>query len=207
MNEHQEIEIKLWVKNLNLIEELLLHKNAKLLQPKTYEVNLRFDTQKGELSSAGKALRLRKDKANFLTYKGPSSNQAGARARTEIQTVVVDFEATRAILEELGYQVWMTYEKYRTEYEWEDTRIALDEMPFGTFVEIEGQDPRRIHTVCEDLGLNWDRRIPWSYVEIFLKICNDENFPQAKLTFEIFKTRVIRLENYGIFAADELIER
>lgn len=199
--EYQEIEIKLYVKNLNTIAEILQRNKAMGRQPRTHEINLRFDTEKGELTTSGRVLRLRKDRSFLLTYKGPSQMNNGARMRIEIQTEVADFDATKAILEALGYHVSLIYEKYRAEFEWQDTRISLDELPYGTFVEIEGQDTHQIQRVCTDLGLDWERRIPWSYAEIFSRICMKEHIAPRELTFEVFQNRDIVLEEYGILPA------
>jgi len=199
--EYQEIEIKLYVKNLGTIAEFLQRNEAQVLQPRTHEINLRFDTEKGELTASGRVLRLRKNRNNLLTYKGPSQVNNGARIRTEIQTEVADFDAAKAILEALGYRVSLIYEKYRAEYEWHDTHISLDEMPYGTCVEIEGQDAVQIHRVCTELGLDWERRVPWSYAEIFSRICVKEQINPQELTFAVFQNRQIVLEEYGILPA------
>lgn len=199
--EYQEIEIKLYVKNINTIAEILQRNQAVVRQPRTHEINLRFDTEQGELTNSGRVLRLRKDRSFLLTYKGPSQMSNGARMRTEIQTEVADFDATKAILEALGYHVSLIYEKYRAEYEWQNTRISLDELPYGTFVEIEGQVTHQIQRVCTDLGLDWEHRIPWSYAEIFSRICMKEHMPPQELTFEVFQNRNIVLEEYGILPA------
>lgn len=201
--QYQEIEIKLYVKNIHDVDELLRDKKAQLIQPRTHELNLRFDTMNGELTKSGRLLRLRKDQSALLTYKGPGQIIQGARMRTEIQTIVADFDATKAILEELGYQVNLIYEKYRAEYEWQGTHISLDEMPYGNFVEIEGLNPEHIHSVCGALGLNWEHRVPWSYAEIFYKICEKEQLSPKNLTFDVFKDRKIILEDYGILPAKE----
>lgn len=201
MREDQEIEIKLYVKNLDAIAEILQRNQARLRQPRTYEINLRFDTEKGELTASGRVLRLRKDRSMLLTYKGPGAIKNGVRIRTEIQTEVADFDSTKAILEALGYHVSLIYEKYRLEYEWQGAYIALDELPYGTFIEIEGQDTHQIQRVCKDLGLDWDRRVTWSYAEIFSQICIREPIAPRELTFGVFQNRKIFLEDYGIFPA------
>ena len=79
-----------------------------------------------------------------MTYKGPASGLGGARLRQEIEFEVSDFAIARAFLEALGYQVMMIYEKYRAAYDLDGVEISLDELPYGTFVEIEGPDPSAI---------------------------------------------------------------
>ena len=69
----------------------MLDLGATLVQPRTLEYNLRFDTRDGELSEAMSVLRLRRDSGNRLTFKGPSKTLGGVLARKEIEFDVSDF--------------------------------------------------------------------------------------------------------------------
>lgn len=198
----REIEIKLLVKDLGSIEAKLKQFGATILQPKTFEQNLRFDTPERELSLQGRALRLRRDVHNLLTYKGESMDDHGARSRVEIQTIVEDFEATRRLLEALGYSVYMTYEKYRSEYEFDRGRISLDEMPYGNFVEIEAESVEQIHKICHLLDLDWTKRVFYSYAELFSLIKESDHLETDDLSFEAFKNWQGNLARFGIFPAD-----
>ncbi|PWH20329.1 MAG: class IV adenylate cyclase [Anaerolineae bacterium] len=199
----REIEAKFLVKDLGLIEAKLKAMGASLLQPRTFEQNLRFDNAARQLSQSGQVLRLRKDVHNVLTYKGMSTDDGGARSRIEIQTQVEDFETTRQLLEALGYSVVMTYEKYRSEYAWEGGRISLDEMPYGLFVEIEAESSEQIRKICQSLNLNWQKRVFYSYVELFSLIKQNDQLAADDLSFEVFKDWRGNLAAYGIFPADE----
>lgn len=197
-----EIEIKFYVRDLRKIEECILQDGGTLIMPRTYEVNLRFDTPDGSLSASGQALRLRKDQAFTLTYKGASREEDGVKVRTEIQTRVEDFDAAKALLEALGYKVYMTYQKYRREYLYRDTHVSLDEMPYGTFMEVEGENPVVVRAVCDKLGLQWDKRISLSYIEIFQKIQQQWGLNKGECTFEEFKAWKGSLALLGIIPAD-----
>ena len=61
-------------------------------------------------------------------------------SRTEIEFGVDDFAKAKQFLEHLGYQSILVYEKYRTTYELDHAHIMLDELPYGNFIEIEGED-------------------------------------------------------------------
>lgn len=74
----REIEIKLLVSDLKAIEIKLVEKGAKIIQPRTFEENLRFDTAERSLSQSGQVLRLRRDVHNVLTFKGVSKDEYGA---------------------------------------------------------------------------------------------------------------------------------
>jgi adenylate cyclase class IV len=73
----QEIEAKFYVRNLTKIELRLLELKAQLIQPRTHEINLRFDNAENELVKSFRVLRLRQDEKARITYKGPNGNQSG----------------------------------------------------------------------------------------------------------------------------------
>ena len=125
----QELEVKFYVKDLASVERRLVALEARLVQPRAHEINLRFDTPAGDLARGLQVLRLRQDTAARLTYKGPAQARDGVRVRQEIEFVVEDFETARAFLEALGYRVSMLYEKFRTVYDIDDVHVTLDELP------------------------------------------------------------------------------
>ena len=198
----QELEVKLLIADLPALEARLQALKAQRSQARTHEVNLRFDTPQGELSRASKALRLRKDTANRLTYKGPSEDVEGVRARREIEFTVGDFDEARAFLEALGYQVSMIYEKYRTTYRLDDIEILLDELPYGNFAEIEGPHAERIHALADQLGLDWSARIPASYTVLFDQLRERMELPFRDLTFENFRELEDPLATFEFQPAD-----
>ncbi len=135
-------------------------------QPRTHEVNLRFDTPDQALTRSLQVLRLRQDSKARLTYKGPGRDEGGVRLRQEIEFIVSDFDEARSLFEALGYEIAMMYEKYRTVYELGEVHVTLDEMPFGAFAELEGPDPTSIQAAAQRLGLNWQARVLDSYTAI-----------------------------------------
>jgi adenylate cyclase class 2 len=182
----KELEVKFYLANLDGVEKTLEGAGAILVQPRTYERNLRFDTPEGRLTRSAQLLRLRRDSANRLTYKGPSEVEDGVAVRTEIEFTVENFENAQALLEALGYQVSMIYEKYRTVYELGGTLVTLDEMPFGNFAEIEGRDGTTIQAVCIQLGLSWELRTLHSYAVLFQALKKNLELLFRDLTFENF---------------------
>jgi len=60
--------------------------------------------------------------------------------REELETVVGDGDALLQLFEELGFRVWFRYQKYREEFGYTETILAIDETPIGTFVEVEGSE-------------------------------------------------------------------
>lgn len=105
-----------------------------------FERNVVFDTPDRSLRTSGRLLRLRQAGKVVLTYKEPLPQGApsGVKAMEEIETLVDDFEATRRILAGLGYRESLWYEKCREKWRTADSLVCLDLLPFGAFMEIEG---------------------------------------------------------------------
>ncbi len=200
--EEGELEVKFYLSQCKKLEERLVALGGRLIAPRVHEVNLRFDTPGMSLLAGGKLLRLRQDSRARLTYKGAGSELGGARLRQELEITVSDFDTTRAIIEALGYQVYMMYEKYRTTYAFEDVEAAFDEMPTGDFLEIEGPDGDHIQAAARRLGLSWDRRILDSYTVLFERTRSSLGFDFRDLSFENFKGLIVTPEALGISYAD-----
>lgn len=181
-----EREVKFYIADLDALRATLEGSGAQLIQPRSHEFNLRFDTPDRALARNAQVLRLRRDTASRLTFKGPQRAREGIAERVEIETTVGDFETTRQLLEALGYRVSMIYEKYRAVYRLGETLVTLDEMPFGTFAEIEGPDGVAIRGVCEQIGLLWEARTLQSYALLFETVRRNLNLDFRDLTFENF---------------------
>jgi adenylate cyclase class 2 len=182
-----EIETKFLVLDLKKIEIRLQAMGARLVQPRQFEQNLRFDLPDGSLRKSYRVLRLRKDEHAILTYKGPGTGEVeGIRAREEWEVTVSDFEVMRKILQLLGYILQFTYEKYRTTYAMDQTHVMLDELPFGFFVEIEGETRSDITALAARLHLDQNRAIPDSYQMLFERVKTALGLAFRDLTFENF---------------------
>ncbi len=200
---HTETEIKFHISDLDTLAARLRELGAQLLTPRTHELNLRFDTPAGTLSAQACGLRLRLDSAPKLTYKGVSHGMDGIRSREEIEFTVGDFESAKRFLEALGYQVYATYEKYRTTYALDNLQIMLDEMPYGDFVEIEGENTAAIQTLAESLGLRWDQYAKKGYLGIFDQLRRKRKLDCEELTFAAFAGQKVDLGAISIFPADK----
>jgi adenylate cyclase class 2 len=198
----QELEVKFYLNDLGALEQKLKSIGANLVQPRIFETNLRFDTRDGELNQGGRVLRLRQDAQAVLTYKGPSQLRQDVNIRQEIEFTVSDFTAARHFLEALGFQVAVTYEKFRTTYDLDGVEIVLDEMPFGNFMEIEGPDPISIQDIASKLGLNWEVRCIESYMGLFQRVRQTRRLAFRDLTFINFNQVKILPEELAVKAAD-----
>ena len=193
---------------------------ARLIQERVLETNIRFDLPDSGLRSEGHVLRLRQDTQAKLTYKSGSTNEQGVLSRTEIEFVVEDFEKTKQFFEALGYQKLFYYEKHRTTYSldsasllaknqkqdsgFQNVHVMLDELPYGSFVEIEGEDIESIQAVAGKLNLKWDATIPTSYTVLFERLCvKHPNLDPADISFNALKGSNVNVAELSIRAADE----
>lgn len=198
----QELEVKFYVKNLLPFEQKLKQLNATLIQPRTHEINLRFDTPDQSLSRSYQVLRLRQDQEARLTYKGPGEVLEGVRIRREIEFSVSDFRSAQSFLEALGYQVIFMYEKYRSVYRFNDMLVMLDEMPVGYFLELEGANPEMILSTSQILGLRWETRILDSYTVLFDRVRQSCGLNIRDLSFDNFRGIEIKPEMMDLVYAE-----
>lgn len=199
----QEIEVKFYIQDLDRLKTRLEELGAELSQERVLEINLRFDLPGEILRAQGRVLRLRQDTVTRLTYKGASKKEDGILSREEIEFTIEDFEKARRIFEALGYQKLIYYEKYRTIYEWNETHVMLDELPYGSFVEIEGENARSIRSVADRLNLNWETAVGTSYFVLFERVCGALDLPFHEVSFTNFADIKVDASHLKITAADK----
>ncbi len=181
----QEVEVKLYTPELNLVRRALEAAGAALKSPRVFERNLRYENAARTLTAQGIVLRLRQDEQATLTYKAGESSECGIFRRFEAEVVVSDFTTMDIILRRLGYEVALIYEKYRTTYALGDAEIALDELPYGNFTEIEA-DAATIERLVHELGLGGFRRMTSSYTAIFAALKRKLGLEMRDCSFEGF---------------------
>lgn len=182
---YQETEVKLYVPELQPVQERLQTLGATLAHERVYERNVRYEDNDETLTPQGIVVRLREDSRVRLTYKGAKTMYKGIGVRDEYEVEVSDFDAMEIILYKLGYHAYLVYEKYRTTYSLYDAEIVLDEMPYGNFVEIEGTI-ETIEKLVAELDLNKAPRIENSYSTLFEIIKQHLDIDVRDLTFDNF---------------------
>jgi adenylate cyclase class 2 len=104
----------------------------------TFEEN--FLHRGGLLDGGASTLRLRKtDARTTLTYKEKITTDGGFKQQIEFETDVSDVNATESIIEKLGYKLSVIYEKHRKAWRLNNVEVVIDELPFGYYMEIEGE--------------------------------------------------------------------
>lgn len=201
-HQDQEIEVKFFITNLPGFEARILAAGGVKVQERVRETNLRFDLPDHSLMMERRVLRLRQDVRSVLTFKGPAASDQQVMMRQEIETTVGDFAAARKILEALGYQVVVMYEKWRATYRMEEVEIVVDELPYGNFCEIEGTNAGIIQSTAGLLDLDWNNRIIDSYLAMFWRLKTKLNLKAENLDFASFAGLDIRPEDLEVRPAD-----
>jgi adenylate cyclase, class 2 len=107
----------------------------------------------GSLERGKSVLRLRRvgEKA-LLTFKERVPGESAVKRQREDETAVEDPSAMALILDALGFKPILVYEKRRQTWSLRETEIVVDELPFGLFMEIEG-DEHAIDAAEQTLGI------------------------------------------------------
>ncbi len=186
--ESLEIEVKFYIADrMPQIREHILALGAKSLG-RVFESNIRFEDEEQSLKKRNCLLRLRKDSKAKLTFKSePLASDSQFKIRRELEVEVSDFSKMNRILEALGFREEQVYEKWREDFVLDSTLFCVDIMPYGNFLEIEGEK-ENIRPLAERIGLQWEERILTGYLGIFAFIRQQLNLPFSDLTFDNFKT-------------------
>jgi len=92
----------------------------------------------GRLNLGGCALRLRRVNGRaILTFKRRLPSKSAIKYQQEDEVSIGNPDAMEAILDSLGFQPGLIYEKRRTRWKVDDAKVVIDELPFGLFMEIE----------------------------------------------------------------------
>lgn len=84
-------------------------------------------------------VRIRKTSSGTkLTFKQRISSESSIKHQIEYETNVEEADAAASILEGIGLVPTIIYEKKRRTYTFRNAEVMLDELPFGSFMEIEG---------------------------------------------------------------------
>ena len=183
-----EVEVKFYLADLEAFRERLLAAGASPEKGRLFEHNIRYDWPDERLQSRQQLLRLRQDDRARLTFKGPAASEqhSEAKVREELEIEVGSFDTTHLLLERLGLEGQQRYEKYRETFTLDGVEVVLDELPFGDFTELEGEE-EAIRTLAARLGLDWERRIVTNYLTLMALLQKLHDLPFQDLTFANFE--------------------
>ncbi len=181
-----EIEIKFYIPDIDSIRTRIRTLGAQL-KGNGFETNIRFDDEAMHLTQGKKLLRLRQDSCCRLTVKSPPDDaDTEFKILRELEVNISDSQTMIAILEQLGFYPRQVYEKQREIYLFNQTELCLDSLPYGHFLEIEGEKDD-IRKAADAIGLNWEKRITANYLSLFATLQKQLNLPFEDITFENFK--------------------
>jgi len=198
-----EIEIKFYLADPAAIRRRILELGAES-RGRLFESNIRFEDPDRTLQRNKSLLRLRRDRKVKLTYKStPLQDNSQFKIMKELEVEVNDFDTMHSILEAVGFHREQVYEKWRETLVLNQTQFCLDSMPYGEFLEIEGQQ-RDIMDFAAQLGLPWDQRILFNYLQIFEILREKLNLKFSDVTFDDFRNVDVDLADYlHLLVADE----
>lgn len=123
----------------------------------------------GVLDGKPAVLRLRKTgEKTILTYKERVPTESDFKHQIEFETGVTDVDGTENIIQKLGYKLAVVYEKHRKSWHLGKVEVVLDELPFGYYMEIEGEMDE-ILTAEKLLGADKLKPEPRGYPSLSLK--------------------------------------
>jgi adenylate cyclase class 2 len=141
-----------------------LREIGALMDSEEFEENTIYAGQ--NLDPRSRVLRLRRvGSLATLTYKERTPSTSAIKHQREDETQVEDAVALEAILDALGYRPVLVYEKRRLTWRIAGAEAVVDELPFGLFLEIEGEE-RIIGEVERLLGLDEVEAEMASYPEL-----------------------------------------
>lgn len=160
-----EKEIKVEVTNPQQLLLLLIKIQAKKIS-EGFQRTIRMDTPDLQLEKHGTFLRVRTGFKNIVTLKKKIKGDGAVFERRELETEVKDPDLLVDIFAKLGFTKQFIMEKYRIDYEYKNTKISLDELPFGIFIEVEGES-NDIKNVATRLHLDLSSKIVVTYWDLF----------------------------------------
>jgi adenylate cyclase class 2 len=177
-----EREIKLRFATPSDARAAILAAGASPFKSRRLQEDCLLDTPDGRLRGKRSILRIRMECGkSLITFKGPVQ-PAPTKVREELETLGGDGPLLVRIFEELGFEVWFRYEKYREEFTLDDVIVALDETPIGVFVEVEGSE-RGITAMAEALGRRQTDYVLDSYRGLFAGYCAEHGLPVGDMLF------------------------
>jgi adenylate cyclase class 2 len=121
----------------SLIERL--REGGAIFEGEEFEENTLYAG--GQLDVSRQVLRLRRVGGRaVLTYKERGDSASSVKRYREDETRVDDAAALADILDALGFTPSLVYEKRRATWQLKGAEIVVDELPFGLFLEIEGEE-------------------------------------------------------------------
>ena len=176
-----EKELKFEIKDLSRLIDYLKKHGAVVLN-KSKEKTVRLDTSNKDLEKRGVFLRVRAGSKNTITLKEKIGEDKNVRKRKETEFEIQDIEAMAYILGKLGFDYSRTMEKYRINLEYKGAKLSIDELFFGLYLEIEGEE-KEIEAITKELGYNPEEKVLGTYWDILEEYNNEHKTTKKDILF------------------------
>lgn len=155
--------------------------------PRTFEMNVLFDTPERKMRARTEILRIRSYGGRWvITHKRLPDGRPGEdvhKHRIETETQVGDGEVLAEVFRSIGLVEAFRYEKWRSEWSDGKGHCVIDETPIGVFAELEGE-AEWIDQTAGKLRVERSAYITLSYGRLFEQWCVEHNCAAKDLTFE-----------------------
>ncbi|GII22835.1 class IV adenylate cyclase [Planosporangium mesophilum] len=178
-----EFEARFLAVNVAAVLDKLKARSAVCTMPRTLMRRIVFSNDDIQARRGWLRLRDQGDKT-VLTYKQVVADTAAIDSILEAEVQVGDFDATRVLLEAMGFTAQRYQENYREEWHLDGVTFDLDTWPdLPTFLEVEGPDEAAVHNAAEGLGLAFEEASFGSVDEVYLAVLNRDILAEPELTF------------------------
>ena len=162
-----ESERKYMVQDLKALRRRLAETQHATLLGEYFESNQIYDWPERTLWQQQKLLRVRTGKQSVICLKSSPQDASGQGVKLwqETQTEVGSAAEMAHLLEQLGLRAVLEYEKIRSKWQWGACVLCLDRVPFGRYVEIEG-DAAAIDQCAQHFALDPQSATTASYHEL-----------------------------------------
>lgn len=173
-------EVKIDVGDMDIIKKL--RENKAVLLGSCKEVTTRYDTEDRQFENLGKYIRVMEGFKNCITLKEKTDESETLFVRDEFEIEIDDVENAKIILEKIELVPILRMEKYRLKWNLNGIRINLDELPFGIYMEIHGNE-KDIKTAMEILKIQNEEKIIGTYWDIYSEYKLKNNWKDDNITF------------------------
>ena len=183
-----EIEAKMKLVDRAVLEQRLVQIGAQHSEL-VFEVNTFFDTPDGQLKRRDEGLRLRVNEWHegqstvVITHKGPC-RESPLKVRSETELEVMDSIVAGKLLEQLGYEPKLSFEKHRQRWRIDDCLVELDTIPYlGDYVEVEGASEQIVMEMRSRLDLQDLPLIRASYAALLSDYAREHGIEASAIRF------------------------
>jgi adenylate cyclase class 2 len=180
---HTEFEARFLAIDPDAVLDKLAALSATRVMPRTLMRRIVF--KNGDIEQRGGWLRLRDEgHRTTLTYKQTTSGTSAIDTTLEAEVTVSAFDATKALLEAMGFKALRYQENYREEWRLGEVTLDLDTWPdLPTFLEVEGPDEDAVRVAVDKLGLDLTQASYGSVDEVYLAVLERDILTEDTLTF------------------------